>query len=88
MTKIPVSLTLGQMILGIAITLITTVGGAYVTIKMNEASNAEKISALQIEVKELKGEVKELRDTQSRDIKEILKILGEIRLEIGNKANR
>jgi uncharacterized protein (DUF2345 family) len=89
------TITIPQAVLSIIFTIAVTLGGAYLALRDGGVERQTKIEYLEKEnetrrqeVRELKLEVKELRDVQVSDIKQILTIVGEIKAEVNGKQNR
>jgi hypothetical protein len=89
------NITIPQALMGVLLTIFISVGGAYMGLRDGSIERQTKIEYLERENvdrkrenQELKFEVKELRNTQTGNYQEILKVLGEIKAELQNKQNR
>lgn len=65
--------------IGIIVTIITAIGGAWLTVKIREAKMHEKIIYVEKEQARIESEVKELRKETKQDMTEIYQELKAVR---------
>jgi cell division protein FtsL len=89
------SISIPQALVGIILTVLITFGGSYLALRDGGVERRTKIEYLEhqnaerkAEIKELKEEIKELRDGWNKDVKEMLRMLADIQKELQNKENR
>jgi hypothetical protein len=86
--KLNTNITLSNMIFGVIVTIITSVGGAYLSLREGDVNRETRLEILERNQVKLENKIEKLEGESTKNYQEIIKILGEIKAELRDKQNR
>jgi hypothetical protein len=82
------NLSMTHIVIGLSFTIITSIGGAYLSLREGDVSRETRLEMVERNQVKLEQKVERLEGQSNQNYQEILKILGEIKAELQNKQNR
>jgi hypothetical protein len=87
-SKLQTQLTMTHIVMGLCFTVITSIGGAYLSLREGDVSRETRLEMVERNQLRLEQKIEKLEGQSNQNYQEILKILGEIKAELQNKQNR